>query len=510
MRDILEQLEQLNESTGLAGRKVGDTFKNDEGATLTFQDLKFFPEEGKYDPEQLDQALTQITKQAPNIYWQNERSNRTGGFGIASFMDDAGGIVNVGRYVQEVKPSYTDNYISNSFKALDMDWQYGSAAAVKAQSFLTPQDLLTDKIDLTTPDIMKQLAVSLGTDNPLYAVAHHIAIGGELPYQFKAPSNVSFTAFRDYFCEILQPMALQKGTYEGNAGEAAARFLDGDFSDTVITFDQSKTAGLSDSIMSDSKGRYVKISSKGKKGATASTQNLIDGVNELRQTPIGKKMINNYKEEIDILETIANNGQADAPLILGIEYGIIKDDEVGMIQDLKSQRNINLKNIERVGLTPNLTKLAMERGTDNPQNLNLYYHLMAAVAHKVANYINENTKFTKAATDILNNGALVQIYTIASQGKETWTLENFKTIYPGETIKGVFLDAGKTYYSTGIKGKFTFKIDKGKGVPKDDVTSSQSDVGRNKRNTDLATMAKQVVGGAVKAKETSPRKKRKK
>ena len=50
MRDILEQLEQLNESTGLAGRKVGDTFKNAEGATLTFQELKFFPEEGKYDP----------------------------------------------------------------------------------------------------------------------------------------------------------------------------------------------------------------------------------------------------------------------------------------------------------------------------------------------------------------------------------------------------------------------------------------------------------------------------
>ena len=45
MRDILEQLEQLNESTGLAGRKVGDTFKNAEGSILTFQELKFFPEE---------------------------------------------------------------------------------------------------------------------------------------------------------------------------------------------------------------------------------------------------------------------------------------------------------------------------------------------------------------------------------------------------------------------------------------------------------------------------------
>jgi hypothetical protein len=510
MRDILEQLEQLNESTGLAGRKVGDTFKNAEGSILTFQELKFFPEEGKYDPEQLDQALTQITKQAPNIYWQNERSNRTGGFGIASFMDDAGGTVNIGRYVQEVKPSYTDNYISNSFKALDMDWQYGGAAAVKAQSHLTPQDLLTKKIDLTTPEIMKQLAVSLGTDNPLYAVAHHIAMGGSLPYKFKSPNNVSFTAFRDYFCEILQPMALQKGTYEGNAGEAAARFLDGDFSDTVISFDQSKTAGLSDSIMSDSKGRYVKISSKGKKGATASTKNLIDSVNELRQTPVGKKLLNTYKTEIDILQSILDNSQAGGPLALGVEYGIISNKDALMIQDLKSQRNINIKNIDSLGLTPKLTKLALSRDADNPANLNLYYHLTAAVAHKVAEYVNENTNFSKAATNILNNGALVQVLTSASQSKESWSLDSFDTIYPGETIKGVFLDAGKTYYSTGIKGKFTFKIDKGRGVPKDDQPKSQSNISRGKRISDLATAAKQVVAGAVKAKEKGPREKRKK
>ena len=74
----------------------------------------------------------------------------------------------------------------------------------------------------------------------------------------------------------------------------------------------------------------------------------------------------------------------------------------------------------------------------------------------------------------------------------------------------MFLDAGKTYYSTGIKGNFTFKIDKGKGVPKDDQPKSQSNISRGKRISDLATAAKQVVAGVVKAKEKGPREKRKK
>jgi hypothetical protein len=98
----------------------------------------------------------------------------------------------------------------------------------------------------------------------------------------------------------------------------------------------------------------------------------------------------------------------------------------------------------------------------------MYYHLMAAIAHKAAEKVNNNTNFSEAAAAILNNGALVQVYTKAKEGKDTWTLINFDTVYPGDSIKGVYLSASKTYYSTGIKGNFTFKIDAGTGKPKEE------------------------------------------
>ena len=174
---------------------------------------------------------------------------------------------------------------------------------------------------------MTQLAETLGTDNPLYAVAHKIAIGEGLPITFKAPTDISFSAFRDYFCEILQPMALQTGLFVGNAGEAAEAFLGGTYQDTLISFDTSKTAGLSDSIMTNSEGKFVKVSSKGGKGATASAKNLVDSINELQQTPNGTKLLKKYSDTINMLRDIQAAGQNGAPLVLGVRYNIIDHDD---------------------------------------------------------------------------------------------------------------------------------------------------------------------------------------
>jgi hypothetical protein len=139
-----------------------------------------------------------------------------------------------------------------------------------------------------------------------------------------------------------------------------------------------------------------------------------------------------------------------------------------------------MDNIDNLGLSDNLVELAKSRKADNPASINLYYHLMAAIAHKAAEEVNDKTDFSSAAADILNNGALVQLYTKAKESKGQWTLDEFNTVYPGESIKGVYLSAGKTYYSTGIKGNYTFKIDKGQGKEKD-VEASVAGPGRGKR-----------------------------
>lgn len=503
MRDILQKLETLTESTGLAGRKPGDVFKTSDGDEIVFDNLQFYPAQGgKLDPEELDRILMQVSSETNNnINWLNNKSGRTGGFAVATFNGPDGPLY-YGRYLESIKPNFTDNYVPNQVG----DFKFAGKAAAKAQAGLSPQDLLTNKIDLTSSDIIKQLEESLGPTNPLYVVANKLASGEPLPMTFGAPEGVSFSAFRDYFCEILQPIALQRGQYTGNAGEAAEIFLGGSFDGTLISFDDSKTAGLSDSIMTNEEGKSIKVSSKGGKGATASTSNLVNSVNELAATPNGQKLLDKYADTIEILREVQQRGQAGAPLYLGVKYGIIDEEDAETVRGLKKMGPVQLDKISKLDISKNLIKLARGRNTDNPDNVNLYYHLMAAIAHKAAEEVNDQTDFSKAAADILNNGALVQVYTKAKEKNGSWTLDEFETVYPGDSIKGVYLSAGKTYYSTGIKGNYTFKIDKGQGKPKD-IEQPSLDLGQGSVQStekDFTKKAADIALGRSKRKLEKP------
>jgi len=462
MRDILEKLNLL-ESTGLANRKPGDIFKNSQGQQITFSDINFYPEEGgKYDEVQLKDL---ITKLGPNIKWQNKQP-KTGGIAIATF-DTPEGQVQYGFYKQQISANKVENKIDNEVDG----YKFAGKSAEKIRSGLTPQDLLSQRDNLTSEQIISQLENKLGIDNPLVEVAKQVAAGAEFPLKFPAPEGVSFTGFRDYFCEILQPMALQNGQFKGNAGKAAKTFLGGSFADTTISFDAAKNAGLSDSIMTNSEGKSIKISTKGGTGAQASSKNLIDSINELSETDRGKKILEKYSDTIDLVREIQNRGQINAPLYLGVKYDIISQEEAQQILNLRKLPPVNLENIDQLKLSDNLKKLAKERNTKTPQKTNLFYHLLAAVAFKAADQVNAKTDFSKAATDILNNGALIQVYTTMRETKDTWTLAAFNTLFPGESIKDVDLSASKNYSSTGVKGNFTFKIDRGAGATDDEQSS---------------------------------------
>lgn len=495
MRDILDKLQLLSESTGLAGRKTGDPFQNEAGQTITFNSIKFFPEGGgKYEPAQLDQAIAEVTQQIPDIQWQNAKNARVGGFALVSF-DGSAGPVTIGRFLNDVKADPVQNTIPNKFIINGETWQFASKSAKKEQSGLSPLDLLTNRDLQTIPGIMNQLAKSMGTDNPLYAVAHKIAMGQPLPFSFPAPAGVPFAAFRDYFCEILQPIALQKGQFNGNAIDAAERFLDGTFEGTLITFGATKTGGLTDSVITTQDGKTLLISSKGGKGAEASAKNLYDEVQKLKDSPTGQKFLKKYKKEVDILDTIMASGMHGSPLRLAVDEGLINTKEAEQVKALRNLPKIDMKNVGGLNLSAKLKNLATNRESSAPESVNIYFHLIAAIAHKVAEHVNKTTNFPKAAADILNNGALVQVYTKAKEGKGQWTLDEFQTVYPSDAIKGVFLSAGKNYYSTDIKGNFTFLIDKGNNrekradspkpsaVTKGDFAKDAADIINPKRRT---------------------------
>lgn len=490
MRDLINIINTLTESTGLAGRKPGAVFRNKQGDEITFSDINFFPAGGgKYTSEELDAALEDIEQQIDNIQWQNNRSSRTGGFGIATF-DKSGTPVYIGKFFNEIKPSKTDNFMSNTVG----EFEFKSKAAEKGQSGVSPQDLLVNKDNLTPNDVLKQLANSLGTKNSLYEVAYKVANGEPFPIKFAPVPGVTFPAFRDYFCEILQPLALIAGNYTGNAGEAAARFLNGSFENTTITFDTTKTAGLSDSILFNSEGKYVKISTKGgKKGAEASTKNLMDSIKELEATPTGVKLLKTYKEVITLLKDVVEAGQNDSPLMLGIKYDIITPEDAVKIKSFRKSPLVNLKNINSLKLSPQLKKIALSRTPSDPNNVNMYYHLISSLAHLAADKVNSQTNFSKAAADILNNGALVQVYSDAKETKNEWILNNFSTHYPGESVSAVYFSAGKNYYSTDIKGNFTFKIDKGEGKTPKESNKDPSYGGKKSKEVDISKASTKIV-----------------
>jgi len=484
MRDLLDQL-ILIESTGLAGRKPGDVFKSPSGNQIVFKKLDFYPQQGGILPkDNLDQILKDL---GLDINWQNSRSPKTGGVAVATFDSDQGE-VRYGFYKNDIKANRTDNKIPNQVG----EYRFAGKAAEKIQSGLTPQDLLSQRDNLTSESIIAQLSEKLGPENSLVQLTQRIAGGEKFPIRFAAPEGLSFTGFRDYFCEILQPIALQVGSYTGNAAEAAEQYMDGSFGDSLISFDESKNAGLSDSILTKSDGKYVKISTKGGAGAQASVKNLTDSIRELEQTPNGTKLLEKYKDTIEIVNTVSELGQVNAPLYLGQKYGIIDDTDANTIRKLRGAAPINLDNIDQMNISDNLKKLAKERETDDPQNVNLFYHLLASIAHLAAIEVNDKTDFSKAAADILNNGALIQVYTEASQGIKEWELTEFNTVYPGTSIKGVFFSAGKTYFSTGIKGNFTFKIDRGGKKFKEKEQKPE----RKKKEPELAKAADILTKGS--------------
>jgi len=460
MRDILNKL-FLAESTGIAHRKPGDVFVAADGSgEIYFKSIKFVPAEGgKLDPQALATAGAVATEQHPGLVWSNQPNARMGGFAIATFETETGQSIYFGRYFQEVKRFINDNFWPNSGIP---GYKYSSKTASKAQAGMMPQDILTSLDDLDADHIVEQVSERFGSDHPLTAIANRINAGMPLPISVPKPLDTSFTAFRDYFCELMHPIALQRNLVTGNAAEAEEIFLgDVGFAGCKISFGGTKTEGLSDSVFNGPGGELVRISSKGGLGAQASIKNLIDAIDELSMAG-NTKLKNRYQETISMIRAVKSAGYKSAPLVLGVQLGIISDAEAGQVDDLAGLEQRGLVTYTTAlgsnALSPRLKKLYADRNTADANSASAYYHMLAAIAHRVAEHINTRTGFSAAAADILNHGALVQVHTSAIEREHEWVLKEFKATYPGSATTGVLFSASKSYYSTGIKGNFTFKI----------------------------------------------------
>jgi hypothetical protein len=506
MRDLLNIIDSvIAEGVGLSNRKPGEKFKNNVDDIITFRGLEFFPDSGAYPAAELEAAVNAAAESLgttpDRIHWTNTTGKTDTGFGIAIFASETGENYYLGRYFKTVSPNRSQNNFPHD--AIPGNFKYQSKVGQKENSPLKPSAILTQFKDNTPDTIFQQVVAKFGANSD-EARAMQIFMESDIPCTVPR-GNMNPEAFRDYFAEMLQPMALVMGKkVAGNAAEAARIFFGSSgYSDCTISFNNNTIGGLYDSLLVNPDGKQIKLSSKGKDGASASVVNLLKTVKELEVTPNGKKLIDKHADAIEILETINRDGHFGAPLKLAVKYKMITPDEAAQILQLKNKG----PNDEVIGtgqLSPKLEKMYQGRKSKDPSRIIPIEHMLAAIAYPVADYVNKNTNFGQAASEILNNGALVQMYTDTSVSGDSITITRLTAVYPSQTITGVELDASKVYFSTGGKGNYTFTILKNGAKSADvDQLDDVDDMGEPASTTGAAS-ADQLDQVAKQTKFTGP------
>lgn len=503
MRDLLNLLDNIvTESTGLANRKPGALFVNPEGDQLIFQNLDFYPKAGAFgSTQEMTAAIDQLTQQLPRpIEWTNPIGKNLG-FGIATFSDVQGNNYYLGRYFQKINPNKLENNFPN---ALPAGFKLQTKAAQKEASGYKPTEVLTQLENLTPDAIFEQVVARFGPGSD-EVVAMQAFMDGPGRTNFPL-GNMNFTAFTNYFCEILQPMALVMGKrIKGNAQDAQRKFLGGSsYSDCVITYNSGKNDGLFDSSVTAPNGQSIGISTKAKNGAKASARNLADKVEEMSNDADGQKILAKFRTEVGVLNDIVSGGYINGPLGLAVKYKIISPEEADQVRGLRglSPREVQGR------LTARLQKMYDGRSTTDASKMIPFFHMLAAVAFEVADHVNDNTNFGPAAAAILNYGAFMQCYTNANQRGSNIELDEFQFQYPSEAVTGVLLSADKTYYSTGNKGNFTFKILKN-GATEEEITAPNDTVNPvaepelDVEKLDAITQAPRLKGPGAKVAKTA-------
>jgi hypothetical protein len=226
-------------------------------------------------------------------------------------------------------------------------------------------------------------------------------------------------------------------------------------------------------------------------------------VQELDSAPAGKKLRATFANEIEMLENINKLGHFGAPLYIAQKYKLIDSSEAEQVMRLKALGPMD----DIIGadiLSKRLEKMYQDRKAKDMSRIIPIEHMIAAIAYRVADYVNENTRFGEAASTILNNAALVQMYTDTQDGKDTITVTKLTAVYPSQTVTGVLLDATKAYMSTQGKGNFTFKILKNGAKPSDvndmdGVDGGEAPAALGTADLDAVTQTPRLTGPGARA-----------
>jgi hypothetical protein len=445
------KISELNlvEAKGFFGRRPGDPYVHTDGITAEFKQVTPFPapKQGAYSSaEERDQNIANLEKKVlrDKILWVNNPGNNKA-FAVAQLQTSDGDAVYWGRYINTTQGVLTGKWANNEIPA---GWKLNTATSQKLATGYDPQTLVgvgtsfpnIDQALLTIKTKLKNVEHEKQLSEALAAVRQ-----GQLPV-FKGMA-AQMPALRDYFGEILTPVALASGVIGGDADLARKDVLGSPYAKCKVRWPMSKTHNLVDSVFQSAKGVDLGISSKGGAGAKASAKNIYDAIEKARTT--NPKLIKTYKKVVNAINIINTLTALDAPLELGVAFGLI-DARVG--QDCRNMINTGVNKLPAKyaklcsNFTPDLTN----------KNYNAGLHLLSSIAKHVANRLNAIPNMSEGIKAFMNQSSIVQIYLdMKVQGQDA-VVTGFRSVYPPNFEGTMIIDAGKSYYATMKPSKFAF------------------------------------------------------
>ena len=446
----------LTEAKGLFGRLPGDKFVHTDGREAEFQRIDFYPDpdQAQFEsPEQRDETIKNYEIELQTkIEWVNRPTSASLAFAVAVLNNREGGVMLWGRYLQKTKHDMLGTW---SNKEVPAGWDLATKGAKKLQAGYDPQNLIkTENVFMTTAQVIDTVGKNAPTEvAPIFTDVLYGLATGQPRTKFPGMAD-QMEALRDYFGEIMQPLALEGGVIKGQAEDARRILADGaDWSSCKMMWPMSMNAALCDSFLIAPNGQEIGISSKGGSGAKASAKNLHDAY--LKAEKEGNtELIESAKYAITVVKVIAENSAKDGPIELG---KLLKIPGVNDQLSAEVTNYINTGKRDFEGISQASANLLSGFKVNNDvKGFNTGYAIMAAVAKTVAKEINKNPEFTKGALALLNQSSIIQVYTSMVKQGEDAVLKDFRAVYPPNFEGQILVDGGKNYYSSRIQGKLAF------------------------------------------------------
>jgi hypothetical protein len=353
-------------------------------------------------------------------------------------------------------------------KDIPVGWKLQTSGATKMDRGLEPQSLIkTPKQFSGAQEVIDTVkANARDEDKEILAQALVDSSQGKMAV-FPGQKEIE-TAIRDYFGEIMGPVAMMGGAVLGQAEDARNELAGGaDWKDCKVIWPQSPNEPLIDSKFFAPNGQTVGISSKGGVGASASIVNLYNGLLRIAdekddgtyvgKNPEHKKFIAENQVAIDVIRTIQKNSAKKGPFELGVQFGLCSRE---LFEE--ATRYQQAGKVEFEGMSDEANKIVGNTKFNTKViGFNVGNAITAALVKEVGNHVNNKTNFSDAALSLLNNASIIQLYTKTKTQGDDVVVTNYDAVYPPKFSGRIGLDGGKNYYSTRIGGKFSFKFLKG-------------------------------------------------